>query len=113
MPCGSAFTARISENRRGRAVSRRKTRCPAAGHLPPGAPADAAWLLPFPWAPAGERRQGPLRGHLHPTSPGDPMAFGTRTRRFLAILWVSTIILEAALFELFRRTNDSWVLLLA
>jgi purine-cytosine permease-like protein len=41
------------------------------------------------------------------------MAFWTRTRRFLAILWVSTIILEAALFELFRRTNDSWVLLLA
>ena len=36
----------------------------------------------------------------------------TRTRRFMAVLWISTIVLEAALLELFRRTNDSWVLLL-
>jgi len=40
------------------------------------------------------------------------MAFWTRTRRFLAVVWVSTIILEAAVLELFRRTFDSWVLLL-
>lgn len=40
------------------------------------------------------------------------MAFWTRTRRFLAVVWVSTLILEAAAFVLFRRTWDSWVLLL-
>jgi hypothetical protein len=40
------------------------------------------------------------------------MAFWTRTRRFLAVVWGSTIILEAAVLELFRRTFDSWVLLL-
>jgi len=40
------------------------------------------------------------------------MAFWTRTRRFLAVVWVSTLIIEAALMELFRRTFDSWVLLL-
>lgn len=40
------------------------------------------------------------------------MAFWTRTRRFMAAVWVSTILLEAAVFELFRRTFDSWVLLL-
>jgi hypothetical protein len=40
------------------------------------------------------------------------MAFWTRTRRYLAVIWISTLILEAALVELFRRTNDSWVLLL-
>ena len=39
--------------------------------------------------------------------------FWTRTRRFVAVLVVSTIVLEAAAFEMFRRTNDSWVLLLA
>ncbi|HET7231172.1 MAG TPA: hypothetical protein VFJ16_14260 [Longimicrobium sp.] len=38
--------------------------------------------------------------------------FWTRTRRYLAIIWGSTIIIEAALLEMFRRTNDSWVLLL-
>ena len=41
------------------------------------------------------------------------MAFWTRTRRFLAILLVSTLILEAAVFVLFQRTSNSWVLLLA
>jgi hypothetical protein len=41
------------------------------------------------------------------------MAFWTRTRRFLALLWASVIVLEAAAFELFKRTNNSWVLLLA
>jgi hypothetical protein len=40
------------------------------------------------------------------------MAFWTRTRRFLAAVWVSTILLEAVVVELFRRTFDSWVLLL-
>ena len=39
--------------------------------------------------------------------------FWTRTRRFVVVLVVSTILLEAAAFELFRRTNNSWVLLLA
>lgn len=39
--------------------------------------------------------------------------FWTRSRRFVALLVVSTIVLELAAFELFRRTNDSWVLLLA
>jgi hypothetical protein len=38
--------------------------------------------------------------------------FGTRTQKFLAAVWASTIILELAVLELFRRTNDSWVLLL-
>ena len=38
--------------------------------------------------------------------------FWTRTSRFMAVLWISTIVLEAAVLELFRRTNDSWVLLL-
>lgn len=38
--------------------------------------------------------------------------FWTRTRRFMAVVWISTIVIEAALLELFRRTNDSWVLLL-
>jgi len=41
------------------------------------------------------------------------MAFWTRTRRFLATLWASAIACEAALFVLFQRTNNSWVLLLA
>lgn len=39
--------------------------------------------------------------------------FWTRTRRFLAVVWASTIVVELALLELFRRTYDSWVLLLA
>jgi type VI protein secretion system component VasK len=39
--------------------------------------------------------------------------FWTRTRRFVALLVMSTVVLELAAFELFRRTNDSWVLLLA
>ncbi|MFL5540179.1 MAG: hypothetical protein ACJ8J0_14410 [Longimicrobiaceae bacterium] len=41
------------------------------------------------------------------------MTFWTRTRRYLAILWVSAIVLEAAVLAMFQRTNDSWVLLLA
>jgi hypothetical protein len=41
------------------------------------------------------------------------MAFWTRTRRFLALLWASVIVLEAAVFALFQRRSDSWVLLLA
>ena len=40
------------------------------------------------------------------------MAFWTRTRRYLAVVWGSTLILELAVLELFRRTFDSWVLLL-
>lgn len=41
------------------------------------------------------------------------MAFWTRTRRFLAILWASAAAFEAAVYVLFQRTNNSWVLLLA
>ena len=41
------------------------------------------------------------------------MAFWTRTRRFLAVLWASAIVAEAAVYELFQRINNSWVLLLA
>ncbi|HET7459667.1 MAG TPA: hypothetical protein VFJ82_00410 [Longimicrobium sp.] len=40
------------------------------------------------------------------------MTFWTRTRRFMAVVWGSTLILEAVAFEMFRRTFDSWVLLL-
>lgn len=36
----------------------------------------------------------------------------TRTRRYLAALWVGAVLLEWGLFELAKRTNDSWVLLL-
>ena len=39
------------------------------------------------------------------------MAFWTRTRRYMALVWGSAIVLEAVAFELFRRTFDSWVLL--
>jgi hypothetical protein len=38
--------------------------------------------------------------------------FGTRTRRYLAALWLGTAALEAGVFELARRTHNSWVLLL-
>jgi hypothetical protein len=38
--------------------------------------------------------------------------FGTRTWRYLAALWLGAAALELALFELARRTYDSWVLLL-
>ncbi|HEX8243948.1 MAG TPA: hypothetical protein VF541_10645 [Longimicrobium sp.] len=36
----------------------------------------------------------------------------TRTRRYLAALWLGTAVLELGVFELARRTSDSWVLLL-
>lgn len=37
----------------------------------------------------------------------------TRTRRYLAALWLGAVVLELVLFELVRRTNNSWLLLLA
>jgi len=39
--------------------------------------------------------------------------FWTRTRRYLALVWTVTAILEAATLEMARRTNNSWFLLLA
>lgn len=39
--------------------------------------------------------------------------FWTRTRRFMAVLWLCTAVLEAVVLELARRTNNSWFLLLA
>jgi hypothetical protein len=39
--------------------------------------------------------------------------FWTRTRRYLAVVWLGTIVLEAVTLELARRTNNSWFLLLA
>jgi hypothetical protein len=39
--------------------------------------------------------------------------FWTRTRRYLAVVWLGTIVLEALALELARRTNNSWFLLLA
>lgn len=39
--------------------------------------------------------------------------FWTRTRRYMAVLWAGTIVLELAALEMARRTNDSWFLLLA
>ena len=39
--------------------------------------------------------------------------FWTRTRRYLAVVWLVTIVLEAVALELARRTNNSWFLLLA
>jgi hypothetical protein len=38
--------------------------------------------------------------------------FGTRTRRFLAVVWLGAAALELALFELAKRTVNSWFLLL-
>lgn len=38
--------------------------------------------------------------------------FGTRTWRYLTALWIGAAALELALFELAKRTHDSWVLLL-
>ena len=40
------------------------------------------------------------------------MTMWTRTRRFMLGVWVSTLVIELVLFVLFRRTWDSWVLLL-
>lgn len=36
----------------------------------------------------------------------------TRTRRYLAALWLGAAVLELGLYELQSRTNDSWLLLL-
>jgi hypothetical protein len=38
--------------------------------------------------------------------------FWTRTRRYLAAIWLGAVVLELGVFELAKRTNDSWVLLL-
>lgn len=38
--------------------------------------------------------------------------FWTRTRRYMAVLWLGTLALEAGVFVLADRTNNSWVLLL-
>lgn len=38
--------------------------------------------------------------------------FWTRTRRYLAAVWIGTAVVEAVVFELARRTNNSWILLL-
>lgn len=40
------------------------------------------------------------------------MAIWTRTRRYMAALWLGTAAVEAVVLEMARRTNDSWVLLL-
>lgn len=39
--------------------------------------------------------------------------FWTRTRRYLAAVWLGTMVLEAIVLYLAHRTNDSWFLLLA
>jgi hypothetical protein len=39
--------------------------------------------------------------------------FWTRTRRYMAGLWLGTAVLEVVVLELARRTNNSWFLLLA
>ena len=38
--------------------------------------------------------------------------FGTRTRRYLAVLWLGAAALEVVVLELARRTYNSWFLLL-
>ncbi len=38
--------------------------------------------------------------------------FWTRTRRYLATVWIVAIALEVVVWELAKRTNNSWVLLL-
>jgi hypothetical protein len=38
--------------------------------------------------------------------------FWTRTRRYMATLWLGTIALEGIVLLLAARTNNSWVLLL-
>lgn len=38
--------------------------------------------------------------------------FWTRTRRYLAALWLGTAVVEAVALEMARRTDNSWVLLL-
>ncbi|HVG44215.1 MAG TPA: hypothetical protein VM890_05770 [Longimicrobium sp.] len=39
--------------------------------------------------------------------------FWTRTRRYLAAVWLATAVLEVGALEMARRTNSSWFLLLA
>lgn len=39
--------------------------------------------------------------------------FGKRTWRYLAALWAGAAVLEVGVLELMRRTNNSWLLLLA
>jgi hypothetical protein len=36
----------------------------------------------------------------------------TRTRRYLAALWLGAAVLEIGLYQLQARTNNSWLLLL-
>ncbi|HEU0080280.1 MAG TPA: hypothetical protein VFQ76_21715 [Longimicrobiaceae bacterium] len=38
--------------------------------------------------------------------------FWTRTRRYMAVLWLGTLAVEAVVLEMAKRTNDSWVLVL-
>jgi hypothetical protein len=38
--------------------------------------------------------------------------FWTRTRRYLAVVWLGAVALEVVAFELAKRRADSWVLLL-
>jgi hypothetical protein len=38
--------------------------------------------------------------------------FWTRTRKYMAVLWLGTAAVEALVFEAARRTDNSWVLLL-
>jgi hypothetical protein len=38
--------------------------------------------------------------------------FGSRTRWYLATLWLGAAVLELGVLEMARRTNNSWVLLL-
>lgn len=38
--------------------------------------------------------------------------FWTRTRRYMAALWLGTAAVEAVVFEMARRTDSSWVLVL-
>lgn len=39
--------------------------------------------------------------------------FGKRTWRYLAALWGAAAVLEVGVLEMMRRTNNSWLLLLA
>lgn len=39
--------------------------------------------------------------------------FGTRTRRYMAVVWLGCLALEAVVLVLANRTNNSWFLLLA
>lgn len=41
------------------------------------------------------------------------MPFWTRTRRYMAAVWLGTAALEAVVLVLANRINDSWFLLLA